>query len=162
MEEVDEAVPERWSSQSVEDLTSRFLNAGCPSFARELAASELSEDLPQYSQYLLLRGFWKELLGAREQCLDSVGRMPGGEALLAAHRQDLSWQFSNRIGSLVWGLLGLLDNPELHRVESDDPVWRISEVFDGVPSGRQLSGLHEMFPDFHPGGASAAEEEGWL
>jgi len=139
---------ERWRSQGREGLTERFKAAGAADPA-SWATSEADEDFAQFARFAFMRGVWEQM---RESVQEAVQEVPD-----PADPTALREWLQRAVYTVTINVLYTLGAPD---VPPDSPGWALMETTpDGVPTGRDLGGLHEDFLDADP---LQQEGEGWL
>ncbi len=137
--------------------------------------SEMSEDIPQFARFLVLRHIWPALIDSwgREpdrwigQAIEMAERNPKGhfaDAGLALKRMRACGVSAEDIASVArmasyetaFGVLDLIDTPD---APSDAPAWRLMEADrDGKLTGRHVAGLHEDILTMDPSGREGRPE----
>ncbi len=133
----------------IKTLKAQMEAAGCAD-ASDWATSEVSENIPQFGRFLILRDIHDAL--DVERCLEDLRfEDPASAAVLeklqkvldADELHDFLYAYGKVIGS---GLVAVLDEgPQDEGV----PGWALMELTpDCELTGRVIQGLHENFPDF--------------
>ena len=139
-------------SEQREALQSSMREAGCVAPA-DWVASELSEDIPQFARFLLLKGVHEIADDVDSAVAGGLWSNPDAErtwALLqAAVPPDALHSFLRAYAKAVGeSIVMLLDYGMGNDAPDDAPGWLLMETRDGETTGRSIEGLHEDYPDF--------------
>ena len=157
--------------ERAEKLLSKLsaLNAPRP---EEWVHSEISEDIPQFARFLVLRKIWPDLIDSWSRAPDSwignliekAGGDPSGsfaDAGFALKRMVQSGVPAEDIASVArmaayetaFGILETIDAGCDFGAPFEGPDWTLMEVSpNGELTGRQIGGLHEDILSMDPAG----------
>lgn len=141
-------------------LTTALLGAGCTA-PKDWVHSELSEDIPQFARFLMLRDVHRAADAVDETLADALFDRPELEQSVAAMREAVG---AEAVHALLHAYAKALGNSFVMVVDEgpaeqgdNTPGWMLMETDgEGVPTGRLVQALHEDYLDFD-GNYSPAE-----
>ena len=133
-------------------LTTAMLGAGCIA-PKDWVHSELSENIPQFARFLLLRDVHRAADAVDTVLADTVGEQPHLQATLDALREavgeDALHTLLQAYGKALGNALVMVLDEGPADASAEQPGWALMETdADGVPTGRWVQGLHEDYLDF--------------
>lgn len=133
-------------------LTTAMLAAGCTA-PKDWVHSEVSEDIPQFARFLLLRDVYRAIDAVDERLAEARFDRPELQQTLQQLRDavgndalhELLHAYGHAVGNSF--VMVLDQGPAAQR--EDTPGWMLMEVdAEGGPTGRRVDGLHEDYLDF--------------
>ena len=150
---------QQWKAQSRDQLVERFRRAGAADDPDSWARSEIDEDFAQFSRFVFLKCLWRLMLEMQDSCVQVVGDMPVGPAILEDQVEDLARRFAGPIGLFAHQILYLLSGDVEafgHEPLDEEPLWMLMETIGGQPTGRVVAALYEDLWHTHPDGEPAS------
>ena len=138
--------------QELKCLVEKMNNAGCPA-PFSWAFSEVTEGIPQFARYLILKELHRSITDVEEglSCAEDFTEdieslyQTAAEAVGEDHIKRLLTAYAKGIIGI---LISLIDDGNLDR-DRDGVSWSLIRTdAEGTPTGQIIEGLHEDFAEF--------------